>query len=530
MWAIDSQKRSKVGESLPFQRTGFGYNRHSLYWKLSAVFLVLLLLVGGAYTYMTLFSSEMYFAETSQRLNAQLASHIVDDIKPFFVDGKPNERVLNELFHSVMVVNPSVEVYLLDAQGNILAYDAPPGKVKVPAVSLAPIREFLLSEGKKLILGENPRDTQKPRVFSAAPIRQNGRMDGYVYVILRGEEFDSIAERIWTSHILSFGLKGIIFSIVAAAAIGLVALTMVTRKLHRLTGTVLSFKEGDYKQRVRISSNDELDELGRAFNAMADTLSRQVEELKRTDELRRELIANVSHDLRTPLASMQGYLETVLMKESNLSAEERRKYLEVVFSNTGRLSRMIQELFELSKLEARQSRPQVEQFPIAELASDLVNKLSPIAEKKGVRLSIVISPGHMQVRADIGMIDRVLQNLLDNALRHTHAGGEVRIVLQYNNEGRVEVRVEDTGDGIAKDDLPFVFERFYQSRSGGNVGTGGLGLAIVKKILEAHGEPIMVDSTPGKGTRFTFGLPSGAAARKRRGIERHASVPKIRGS
>lgn len=496
-----------MGDSFAVRRTRFGYNRHSLYWKLSAVFLVLLLLVGGVYTYMTLFSSEMYFAETSQRLNAKLASHIVADVKPVFVDGKPNGHALNGLFHAVMVVNPSVEVYLLGADGTILAYDALPEKVKVPAVSLDPIREFLASEEKKLILGDNPRDPQTPRVFSAAPIEQSGRINGYIYVILRGEEFDSIAERILTSHILSLALKGIIFSIVAASAIGLVALTMVTRKLHRLTRIVLSFREGDYTQRVQITSNDELDELGRAFNTMADTLSRQVEELKHTDELRRELIANVSHDLRTPLASMQGYLETLLMKESNLPAEERRKYIEVVFSNTGKLSRLIQELFELSKLETRQSQPQVEQFSLTELASDLVNKLTPIAERNGVHLSIDIPQGARQVQGDIGMIDRVLQNLLDNALRHTHAGGEVRIALHYN-EGRVEVSVEDTGDGIAKDDLPFVFDRFYQSRAGKNIGAGGLGLAIVKKILEAHGESIRVDSTPGKGTRFTFGLPS----------------------
>src|SRR5436309_6008183 len=114
----------------------------SLYWKLSAVFLVLLLFVGTAYTYLTLFSSEMYFAETSQRLNATLAQHIVNDVKPFFIHGQPNQQVLGELFHNVMVVNPAVEVYLLDARGIILAFDAPKEKVKLSSVSLEPVKEF----------------------------------------------------------------------------------------------------------------------------------------------------------------------------------------------------------------------------------------------------------------------------------------------------------------------------------------------------------------------------------------------------
>jgi signal transduction histidine kinase len=480
----------------------------SLYWKLSAVFLLLLVLVGAAYTYLTLFSSEMYFAETSQRLNASLAQHIVDDIRPF-VDGRPNLEGMNQLFHNVMVVNPAVEVYLLDANGAIITYDAPREKIKISSVSLDPINEFLTSDGTRLVLGDNPRDIHKPKVFSAAPVIMDGRTYGYVYVILRGEEYDSIADRIQESHILTLGLRGLLLSLVAAGAIGLVALGFVTKKLGRLTNTALAFKDGDYSRRLRITSNDELDELGRAFNAMADTLSRHVEALERTDALRRELIANVSHDLRTPLASIQGYLETVLMKESNLSEEERREYLEVIFSNTERLGKLIQELFDLSKLEAKETQPHVEPFSLVELASDLVQKFTPIAEKKGVRISTKL-PGKLPpVNADIGLIDRVLQNLLDNAIAYTNAGGEVRLSFDEHDH-KLRVCLEDSGVGIPEADLPYVFDRFYQARRKGKTGGAGLGLAIVKKILEAHGERIVVESKVNEGTRFSFHLPLAA--------------------
>jgi signal transduction histidine kinase len=477
----------------------------SLYWKLSAVFLVSLLFVGAAYTYLTLFSSEMYFAETSQRINVSLAQHIVDDIQPF-VDGKPNLDGMHKLFHNVMVVNPSVEVYLLDAAGSILTFDAPKEKVKMKSVSLEPIRQFLTSGGRKVILGDNPRDAHTPKVFSAAPVLSQGITSGYVYVILRGEEYDSIADRIRESHILTLGLRGLLLSLIAAGVIGLIALALVTRKLRRLTRTALAFKEGDYSQRVTIVSQDEIDDLGQAFNAMADTLAGHVEELQRTDSLRRELIANVSHDLRTPLASMQGYLETVLMKDTNLTAEERRNYLEVIFGSAERLSTLIQELFELSKLEAKQTQPHVEPFSLAELVNDLLQKCAPMAAKRGVRLHSRFDRNAAWVSADIGMMERVMQNLLDNALAHTPAGGEVWVILEP--QGRtVRVLCEDTGEGIPETDLPFVFDRFYRARTKGRTGGAGLGLAIVKGILDAHGASIAVESRVGAGTRFAFALP-----------------------
>lgn len=477
----------------------------SLYWKLSAIFLLLLTLVGAAYIYLTLFQTEMYFAETSQKINAMLAEHIVNDIQPF-VDGKPNLVAMEEIFHDVMVVNPSVEVYLLDEKGTILTFDAPKEKVKVSAVSLGPINEFISSGGKKFVLGDNPRDISKPKVFSAAEVRMNNMVYGYIYVILGGEDYDSIAERIVDSHILSLGLRGLLLSLVGAGAIGLVALAFVTRKLRRMTRTVNALKEGDYSQRVAVRSNDELDQLGAAFNEMADTIKSNLEELTRADELRRELIANVSHDLRTPLASIQGYIETVLMKNETLSADERREYLRTILNGTERLNKLVQELFELSKLEAKQTRPKPEPFSLPELVNDLAQKFAPQAEQKGIAISTDSPKGLPLVKADIGLIERVLQNLLENAITYTPSGGKVHVVLEQR-DGKVKTEVEDTGIGISNNDLPFVFNRFYQVRTNKKPSGSGLGLAIVKKILEAHGEAISVESRVNEGTKFVFELP-----------------------
>jgi len=234
--------------------------------------------------------------------------------------------------------------------------------------------------------------------------------------------------------------------------------------------------------------------------------------LQRMDELRRELIANVSHDLRTPLASMQGYLETVLMKNEQLTPAERRSYLEVILNSTERLSRLVQELFELSRLEAQQSRPQIESFSLAELANDLVQKFTPLAAGKGVSLGIRFDDHPPLVAADIAMIERVMQNLLDNAITYTPAGGNVSITIA-GRETTVRVSVDDTGVGIAGSDLPYVFDRFYQVRTKGSRAGAGLGLAIVKKILEAHGASIAVQSRVDAGSTFWFELPRATARR-----------------
>lgn len=486
--------------------TLFGGFFRSLYWKLSAVFLIILSLIGAAYILLSLSSSGQYFAETTQRLNADLAQHIVDDIQ-LFADGKPNLEALNSLFHNVMVVNPSAEVYLLDPEGKILTFDAPKEKVKLSKVSLEPIKEFISSHGKRFVLGDNPRDINTPKVFSAAPATMNGMIYGYVYVILGGEQYDSIADRIRQSHILTLGLRGLLVSLVAAGIIGLVALAFVTKKLRRMTQTVMAIKDGDYSQRVHISSNDELDQLGSAFNDMAAKIQRNVEELSKADALRRELIANVSHDLRTPLASIKGYIETVMMKNTSLSVEERAEYLKTIFSSAERLSRLVEELFELSKLEAKQSQPSTEPFSMPELVNDLTMKFLPQAQKKGVAVTAEVPRALPLVRGDIGMIERAMQNLIENAITHTPRGGEVKVVLEPRN-AHVRVKIEDTGVGIPAKDVPFIFNRFYQARSRErSTGGAGLGLAITKKILEAHGEDIRVQSEVDKGTTFEFELP-----------------------
>lgn len=238
-----------------------------------------------------------------------------------------------------------------------------------------------------------------------------------------------------------------------------------------------------------------------------NTILRQQEKLAEDKEelevLRKELLANVSHDLRTPLASIHGYIETVLLID-DLDNDRRNRYLETALKSTVKLKALIDELFELSRLESRDRKPEIETFSLAELAADVISGFRIAAAQKDVHFEEVMSPDLPAVQADIALIDRVLHNLLSNALRYTDPGGKITLQITELSEV-LQVEIKDTGIGIPQDQLDTVFERFNTGTAGLRKGTG-LGLAIVKSILDAHQASYQIQSEQGAGTHFSFQL------------------------
>lgn len=242
----------------------------------------------------------------------------------------------------------------------------------------------------------------------------------------------------------------------------------------------------------------------------------EVEQLKnRLQEenvyLRSDLITNVSHDLRSPLASLKGYLEMLLMKDDTLTPEKRRSYLEIAARQSEHLGTLIAELFELAKLDFKGYQINPEWVQLGELAQDVLQNFQLAAEKKDIALQADIHPQVGFVRADIGLLERALENLLENALKHTRPGGSITLAV-IPEDGRVVVRVSDTGSGIPAQDLPHIFERFYRVDKVRTAGadSAGLGLAIVKRILDLHNARISVESAVMAGTTFSFALPAAA--------------------
>jgi len=484
--------------------------RLTLTQRLSAVFALLLLACCGASAWLHMAANERYQQEVVQRLSSGLAAHIAST-RPLMDTGGWKRESVRMLFDQLMAVNPAVEVYLLGNDGRIEADAAPAGHVKLDRVDLEPVRRFLAGEPLP-ILGVDPRNAGARKVFSAAPIRIDGRDRGYVYAVLQGEAHDALASTVSASTALRTTLWSIALVALLGLVAGLVAFALITRPLRALTQAVRSFdsngsaaaalhRDGDADGR-----GDEIAVLRRAFAQMGQRIAEQWRELARQDQQRRDLVANISHDLRTPLTSLHGYLETLRYKGESLGADERQRYLDIALGQSRKVGRLAQELFELARLESGLVQPELDTFALPELVQDVIQKFELAAEARRQRLNTDFPRDLPPVRADLGMIERVLTNLLDNAIRHSPPGSQVSVRLGRAAQA-VEVRVSDTGPGIPpqlRDGLFIRASVLSQYRRDG----GGLGLVIVQRILQLHRSEVHLVDEPGQGAVFRFLLPA----------------------
>ena len=483
----------------------------TLYGKIVIILSGLFLIIGLLYILLTLFTTRLYIQEGAQRLNHDLAKYLVSQM-PFIEEGKINEGSLRQSFDMLMKINHNIEVYLLDTNGNILSYSAPEGKVKRKSVSLTPVKRFL-EEGATLpVLGDDPRDSVRQKVFSASTIPLEGPLEGYLYIILGSEEYDSIARILRGNYILRLSTGVAAAGLIFVFVTGLFLFRYLTRRLRGLALVMNSFKQSDFHEPIGLPhllknrGGDEIDRLGTIFEEMSHRIIKQINEIRQVDVHRRELVSNISHDLRTPLASLQGYIETLLLKGGDNFTQEQRLYLDTALRHSKRLTKLVSELFELAKLDAGQMDVHFEPFHPGELVQDIAKKFQLLAEKKNVSIETDFPESLPFVFADIGLIERALQNLIDNAIRHTQEGGIVGIFLIPEKSG-IRVQVRDNGCGISRDDIPYIFDRFYRAKGGNHSGSTGLGLAITKGIIELHGSHIEVESGINTGTTFTFLLP-----------------------
>lgn len=283
----------------------------TLYGKFAAVLLVLFCSIGVLYILLTIFTTRMYLQEVSQKFNRTLAKDLVTD-RLLTSQGEVNPEALKEIFHMLMVINPNIEIYLLDPKGAILTFSAPLEKVKRANISLEPVKKFLSEADAFPILGDDPRDVNREKVFSVSPIPLTGEPEGYLYIVLGGEEYDSVAEMLQGSYILRLSLWAALGGILFALLAGLLLFNLLTRRVTHLASTMETFAKSDFSKQVQVAvgvgptsrDGDEIGRLGMTFNGMVQRILQLVTDLKQTDTFRRELVANVSHDLRTPLASL----------------------------------------------------------------------------------------------------------------------------------------------------------------------------------------------------------------------------------
>ncbi|HTD91171.1 MAG TPA: ATP-binding protein [Burkholderiales bacterium] len=448
--------------------------------------------------------------ELHQKLYRSLASQLVSEhILP--QSEAADSLQIQRVFDRLRVINPRIDVYLLDAGGKILASS---GRTKTlrSTVNLQPVKQFLGTNAELPIFGDDPTEASRRRVFSAAEISLDNQVNGYLYLIMRGLGSDSIAERIKDSYVLRGSLWIIVWGLLFALLAGAVTIKFMTQPLRQLTAVMDKFRQDGLPTQpaqpaARASSTgDEVTKITATFNEMSERLLEQMRALQHTDATRRALVANVSHDLRTPLASLQGYLETLQIKGDKLSAEEKETYLDIALKQCGQLRQLVNALFELAKLEADQASIQPEPFVLEDLVQDVAQQFELEAANKRIALATDMPAELPLVVADIGLIERVLRNLIENSLQYTPAGGEIRVRLIADRQ-HMTVEVTDTGCGIEAEHLPHIFDRFYRAEKSRSEFSGhaGLGLAIAKRILDLHHSTITLHSKPGK-TTITFTL------------------------
>ena len=301
--------------------------------------------------------------------------------------------------------------------------------------------------------------------------------------------------------------------VIGLLALGLTLLVVrrlsrgIVRPLKEMQETAAFMAEGRYDNRVKITSQDEVGQLGQSLNTLAQELGRFVERTEQMEKLRRDFVANVSHELRTPLTIIRGYTEA-LQDGTVTQPEQAQRFTKLIVGETERLERLISDLLDLSRLQAHQFVMELEMIPLAEVVDNVVTMLRGKYAEKGVEL---LWRGAEMIPPIPGNGDRLVQLmliLLDNALKYTQPQGRVQVELSCA-EQTVTLGVSDDGAGIPAADLPFIWERFYKvdkAHTRENHGTG-LGLSIAREIIERHGATVTVSSEPGQGTSFVLQFP-----------------------
>lgn len=486
----------------------------SFYSKLALSVLASFLLIAILQLFLVQHTSSQHQQEIEQKLHLQLAEHLVHD-NQLFTEGELNKAAIKHAFHAMMILGPSFEFYILDPKGKVLTYSAEKSKIKREQLNLTPIQQFLTGNVQLPLVGDDPRSVNRQKIFSVAEIKEADDLRGYLYIIIGGEIYDDLASQLRHSHISAIGAWGTLLTLGFSLLLILTISALLTRPIKRLAKDMSQLKQEGFAQGTRsisswhCNSHDEIQKLGCAFNEMAASLNQQYQRVQNMDQLRRELISYVSHDLRTPLASLQGYLETWQLKKSSLSEQESQKLIEIALDNARKTSNLVEQLFELAHLDSENYVLNTEPVSLAELVHDVMQKLQLTAEQKGVRLSVVPEDPALIAKADIQRIERVFTNLIDNAIRHCHQGDQVTVFIDKDeNNNLLVVRVTDTGIGIDADELPYIFEPHYKASNSarGNRNHSGLGLAITRRILQLHQSQIEVISKPSQGTEFQFQL------------------------
>jgi two-component system sensor histidine kinase BaeS len=339
-----------------------------------------------------------------------------------------------------------------------------------------------------------------------APIEVAGDQVGFVFVAGRNPRNAMFLREFAPTQ----AAIGVVLLVVGSAVASLAIFRPARRRLRALEKVAQSIGEGDLSARAPETGGDEVTALARAFNQMAGDLEARTRAVELSDRTRRQLLADVSHELKTPLSAIRGYAETLAMPEVRLDEDTRRRYLDIVGDETVKLERIVGDLLDLARLESGGLTLSCDAVPVSQLFRRVADRHERDMLEKQVTLETSVAAGLDDVWCDAARLEQALQNLVANALRHTPEGGQITLSAEAAGGG-VRLVVRDTGPGIPDEHLPRIFDRFYKidaSRTDPYSKSGsGLGLSIVKAIVERHGGTVSAGNIPGDGAEFVITLP-----------------------
>ena len=468
--------------------------KHSLYLKFILIYLVFGLL---GFLVIATFSSRMtlnYLTSQESESLYREANYISTNFVRSYYSDSPNASSLEDIHTHFQALDTylNASIWLLNADGTLLVNSDASLSENPDTV----IEEFDPTDmgSSYYVIGNFYGLFEEETLTVVTPITYNFRPRGYVLIhmpmSLLYEKRDGILNVSYLTLLLIFALSLMILAVFTFT---------VYRPLKKITEAARQYAQGNFKYQPEIYGEDEIGQLAATLNYMAH-------ELNETDEYQKKFVANISHDFRSPLTSIKGYVEAML--DGTIPPEMQEKYLKIVLRETERLNKLTSGLLTLNSFDTKKNRLDITDFDINTVIKNTVSSFEGRCTERHISIELLFDAKEQFVSADIGKIQQVLYNLLDNAIKFSPNDSQITIETTLRHE-KVFISVKDQGIGIPRDSMKKIWERFYKtdtSRGKDKKGTG-LGLSIVKEIITSHGEHINAISTEGVGTEFIFTLP-----------------------
>jgi signal transduction histidine kinase len=449
--------------------------------RIGALIFIVLTGLSVLFVIVTYMATTEYYQASTQLLNKDVAAHIAKFSSPYNNNNEINRKKADSIFYNAMIISPNVEVYFLDNTGKVIYYHSPDSLIKLRQIPLGNIRKYLQSPTSE-IKSPDPKDPETPKIFSAAEVYNGSQKIGYIYVILVSKEYRNVAEVVFKSQLGSLAIKVFCIIMLTTLIFSLLYTSRLQKRFNQVITVLDKFKEGDLNQRFDANKKDEFYPISDAFNRMAVMLETTFNKQKELGKERKDFLASISHDLRTPLAVARGYTETMII-EKNENRQEHHEYLELVLSKIQQMEKMVLQLFELSKMEAVSFEPVKEPFIFSEILQEILNGAKFQAQQKNILINCLNCQDTALVFADISMLERVIQNLLENAIKYTDVNGEITVELS-NEADQLVCCIDNTGIPLSDKLIDWINngEEDVISRPANT----GLGLALIKKIFKLH--------------------------------------------